>query len=269
MHWQQAQKTYLNTLLLYSRVGLVTDLDGTLSHIVQQPDLATVTEANLGHLAALQKLLPLVAVISGRSAADIYARVNLPGLQYIGNHGLERWVDGAVIAAPAVSPHLRSIRNAARSLTILRTPGILVEDKGLTISVHYRKTADPVKTAEEIRPVLQKTATDFNLALFEGRMVFELRPPVARDKGTAFAELVQEYALDAAIFLGDDTTDVPALQTARRLRKNGTCYAIGLGVISAESPTAVRENADLYADGVIDVEAFLSWLAAVCQSSAI
>jgi trehalose-phosphatase len=98
-------------------------------------------------------------------------------------------------------------------------------------------------------------------------MVFELRPPIQSNKGTAFYHLVQQYRLDAAVYLGDDTTDADALRMARQLRQAGTCYALGLGVASDHTPSVVRDSADLMINGVQDVEAFLSWLLNACMAS--
>jgi trehalose 6-phosphate phosphatase len=90
--------------------------------------------------------------------------------------------------------------------------------------------------------------------------VFELRPPVDINKGTVLAQLVRQHALNAAVFLGDDTTDADALAVARRLRRDGTCYTVGIGVASAHTPPSVHENADLLLPDVQAVESFLDWL---------
>ena len=91
-------------------------------------------------------------------------------------------------------------------------------------------------------------------------MVFEIRPPLELNKGTAFRALVDEFNLDAAIYLGDDTTDVDAIRAAQALRQAGTCYAFGLGVDSLETPLVVREASDFLAEGVEGVESFLDWV---------
>jgi trehalose 6-phosphate phosphatase len=98
------------------------------------------------------------------------------------------------------------------------------------------------------------------LAFFQGRMVFELRPPVQIDKGTTLLRLVMEHQLEAVVFLGDDTTDAHALAMTRELREKHVCYALGLGVESDAMPDSVLASADLMVSGVADVEAFLDWL---------
>ena len=91
-------------------------------------------------------------------------------------------------------------------------------------------------------------------------MVFEFRPPVDIDKGTAFEELVTSHQLDAALYLGDDTTDVAVFVTARRLRESESCLAYGLGVESQGTPRTVLTEADYLVQEVSGVESFLAWL---------
>ena len=110
------------------------------------------------------------------------------------------------------------------------------------------------------QPVLAEIAAENGLKLSEGQMVFELRPPIDYDKGSAFRELVRTYELEGALYLGDDITDVAALKAGRALKQEGICFALGVGVVTEGGPEAVRKNADLYAQGVSDVEALFSWL---------
>ena len=93
MNWENAKEEFLKAINT-PRLGLITDVDGTISPIVDVPDEARVTPRNLKLLAELEIQLPLVAVVSGRSAEDVAQRVGLPGLVYIGNHGMERFQDG-------------------------------------------------------------------------------------------------------------------------------------------------------------------------------
>lgn len=261
MHWRDAQTTMLHTLVAIPRLGLVTDMDGTISPIVPDPDAAQVTPRSRALLKALQPCLALVAVVSGRAADDVRARVATPGVLCVGNHGLEVWSDGEVKLTPEAAPYRPAIEAAIRDVQgRIAVPGMLLEDKGPTVSIHYRQVDDPEAVARTFRPVVAEIADRHGLTFFEGRMIFELRPPVAINKGTAFRQLVHNHRLEAAVFLGDDITDVDALRMARRLREQGACYALGLGVESAGTPSEVSEAADLVAEGVSGVEAFLAWL---------
>lgn len=259
MHWQSATGGLLAPLVSAPRLGIVTDVDGTISPIVAEPDAAQVTPGNRALLAALAKELTLVAVISGRAVDDVRARVGVPGLVYVGNHGLEWWSGDQVEVPPGLQAYRPALEAARRALASALLPGMVLEDKGATLSLHYRQTGDP-DAAAAFTPIIERIASANGLRLFQGRRVFELRPPLDVDKGSAFARLVARYDLDAAAYLGDDTTDADALQTARRLRQDGTCYALGLGVLGAETPAIVRDQADLSLSGVDDAEAFFAWL---------
>ncbi|MBN2470194.1 MAG: trehalose-phosphatase, partial [Anaerolineae bacterium] len=184
-----------------------------------------------------------------------------------GNHGLERWQAGQITLAPEAAAYRPALESALARLGTLDVPGMQVEDKGATISVHYRRTPDPEAAATRLRPALKRITADVGLRLFQGRMVFELRPPIEVHKGTALRQLIADHNLDAALFLGDDTTDIDALRMARQLREAGTCHAVGLGVESAGTPPPVLEAADLAVQGVSGVESFFAWLLAAVASA--
>ena len=259
MLWKSA-KDILGKAIDRPRFGLITDVDGTISSIVDVPDKARVTPRNLELLAKLGKLLPLAAVVSGRSAEDVYQRIGLPGLVYIGNHGMEQWQDGKAIVLPAAASYRDALLEATHEINPILVPGMRFEDKGATLSVHYRQTSDPEKVANELASSMQNIAQDHGLKLTQGRMVFEFRPPVEIDKGTTFEELIKTHRLDAAFYLGDDTTDVAAFYSARRLRESGQCLAFGFGVESDGTPKVVLAGADYLVQDVAGVESFLSWL---------
>lgn len=263
MHWEalKTQTAFTDS----ARLGVITDVDGTISPIVDVPDAAQVSQTARQHLAQLADALPLVGVISGRGAADVRERVGVGGVVYVGNHGMERWRDGGV----EIPPDVRAYRpNLEAAITRIQSAlddvaGAWVEDKGATLSVHYRQAADHDAVAALLRPVMAEMETAGDLRTFAGRMIYEVRPPIDTNKGSAFAALVREYDLTAAVYIGDDTTDIDALKSAAALRAEGVCYAVGVGVQSAETPPAVIENADYIAHGIADVEAFLGWLVAL------
>jgi trehalose 6-phosphate phosphatase len=267
MHWTSATDTLLNTWLDHTRLGLVCDVDGTLSDIVDQPDAATVSPRHRDLLRQLGQRLPLVAFVSGRAVTDVRRMVDLPELVYVGNHGLEWWIDGQVQLSPEAAQYRPALKAAMAALEAHMVSGMMIEDKGATLSIHYRQTADPAATADALRPILEQIAAAHHIALFQGRMIYELRPPIDVNKGTAFRELVTRHTLDAALYLGDDTTDVDALRMAHELREAGTCYTLGLGVTADETPAAVLATADLLVSGVQDVASFLDWLLSALSAS--
>jgi len=258
--WQHATDR-LQQLFDYRRVGIITDFDGVLSPIVPRPEDAAPTPRNLELLATLQEHVTLVAAISGRAVADVRQRIGLPNLVYSGNHGLERWENDEVVVAPAVAPYVPNMQELIAELRDKLPQGAEVEDKGATFTIHYRNTPDPEAAAQQLGSVLDTMASERDLRVYQGRMIFELRPPLDMNKGTVFRQLIAEYELEAAIYLGDDTTDADALLAAKELREAGTCYGLGVGVIDAETPRIVYESADITASGVSDVEALFAWLA--------
>jgi trehalose 6-phosphate phosphatase len=260
-NWRDAIATTLQTLIEKPRLGLIADMDGTLSYVVNTPGEAQVTPRNKQLLRDLLAILSLVAVVTGRAADDVQARVGVDGVIYVGNHGMERWVNGRVEVSPLVKDYQPAVESVTNTLRVEERnhPGLFLEPKGVTLSIHYRGVENHEKTADILRPLIHKISEEQGLTVFEGRMIFEVRPPVELNKGSAFRELVSEYALDGAIFMGDDVTDVDAMIAARQLREDGSCYAFGFGVGSDETPLVVLDRADFLVDGVADVEEFLSW----------
>jgi len=266
MYWKKSTALLLKAIDK-PRFGLITDVDGTISPIVDVPEEARVTPRNLELLAVLRTQLTLTAVVSGREVEDVYRRVGLPGLVYIGNHGMEKWQDGKVVVSPMAAAYRENLSLAALEIKQILIDGMLFEDKGATLSVHYRQTDYPEKIAKELTPSMKIIAEKHNLQLTQGRMVFEFRPPVEIDKGTAFEDLVISHQLDAAFYLGDDTTDVAVFLVARRLRESGQCLAYGLGVEAQGTPQAVLTEADYLVQEVAGVESFLDWLSIARMAS--
>ena len=260
LHWKEATSTTLYNLITSTRMGLITDMDGTISPIVDNPEDAIVTPRNRKLLRQLQEKLSLVSVVSGRSVRSVTARMQIPGVVYIGNHGLERCVGGQVRYNFDVEKYRPMLESAMRELQAITLDGVRVEDKGLTVTLHYRQTEEPQLVRNQLLSRVQEIATQQKLDFFEGRMIFELRPPVNADKGSAFEGLVLEFSLDSALYIGDDTTDITALQKARQMRQEKMCYAVGVGVVSDEHPKILPTVADLWVVGVPEVENLFAWI---------
>ncbi|MDA1329625.1 MAG: trehalose-phosphatase [Chloroflexi bacterium] len=265
--WKEAKDGVLAKLVALPRLGLVSDLDGTLSPIVEDPDAAAITERNRALLAALQKELALVALVSGRGAVDVVARVGLPELVVVGNHGLERWEAGENEVLTEATAFRTQLEAAKALIEELIEPGAHLEDKGVTLTLHYRQHADPDDYAKRIGQRIKILADAQGLRFSKGRMVFEFRPPVEVDKGTTLRGLVVEHQLEGVLYIGDDTTDVAALEAARDLRAAGQCEAWGIGVQSEEMPEEVEETADFSVSGVGGVEELLDWLLTARRAS--
>jgi trehalose 6-phosphate phosphatase len=265
-NWKSG-KDILAQLAAKPHFGLFSDLDGTLSPIAITPEAAQISPRNRQYLAELQNRVTLVAIISGRRADNLQKSVGLPGLVYVGNHGLERWEDGGIKIATEAKPYLSAIHAAEKDLMKIDGKGLRVEEKGPTLSFHYRQVENPIAFARNIAPQLAEIAEKRKLELFTGKMVFEFRPPVHIDKGSVIQQLVSEYKLQSALFLGDDVSDFSALRMVRNLREQKVCDAWGIGVQSREAPEALAETADFLADGVADIEDLLAWLLNALRAS--
>jgi trehalose-phosphatase len=225
---------------------LLLDVDGTLSPIAPRPEYAIVppeTQQLLGELAALP--FTSVVVISGRAADDARRLVGVEGLWVIGNHGFE-------IAPPNQPPAVRSevapfagrIASAAARCNAIaaRIPGVVVEDKRWTVSVHYR-LAHPSAIAA-LAAEIADVGRDLGLRVTRGKEVLELRPPIAIDKGTAATELaasLNALASGASLLCaGDDRTDEDAFRALRAAQP--ACVTIHVGI----DPVGFETNAEFY-----------------------
>lgn len=192
------------------------DFDGTLAAIVARPDDAFASDVTERKLATLGALVP-VAILTGRSIADMRQRIEFTPLHLIGNHGAEglpsplhHSLANSLTANEGTPDHGSIAREwlrqwpaaiAARS----DDPGIFVEDKTYSISIHYRLAVD--REAAE-RAVAAAVATLLPAPrVIGGKCVFNLLPEGAPDKGNALATLVRFEHCDAAFYIGDDETD--------------------------------------------------------------
>jgi trehalose 6-phosphate phosphatase len=234
--------------------GVVCDIDGTLAPIAATPDDARVIPEALRALERLTQTYALVACVTGRPAAQARRMVPVDAVAISGNHGLEVWRDGAVHLAPQAAKYVQPIADA---LQLVRNDGLLpelgcqIEDKGITFTVHYRGSprADHAHRYLEtqIVPQLERAG----LASSFGRMVLEVRPPVAVDKGAAVKRLRGRRHITEILFVGDDSSDVDAFREA----------TVRFAVRSPEAPRALLAAADAVVDGPPEVIELLEHLA--------
>jgi trehalose 6-phosphate phosphatase len=198
----------------------------------------------------------VVAAVSGRSAQDARRMVGVEGMVYVGNHGYERWDAGGLHLSPAAQDYperiTRVVDEFKRSVSI---DGLVVENKGPTASIHYRRCRDHDAAREAIVSAIEALARDNGLILGSGKLVVELRPPLEVNKGTGVLSLAEERGLRGAIYLGDDLTDVDVF---RAFHRDGLAFrGIAVGVVGEETPPQIVEEADLTLKGVADMERFL------------
>ena len=241
-------------------VAVLTDIDGTLAPIAPTPDMSEVSEELKGLLRQLSEQYLLVAGISGRKTQDAFDLIGLEDLVYFGNHGFEILRDGEVEVIPEALPYLDEVQELERlAREELAPQGALVEEKGITVSIHYRNV--PREVGERCVKFVEREGERLGLRVTVGRGVVEARPPIRADKGTAVRTLVEEYRPRRAMFIGDDTTDLDAFRELEELRKEGELQEIlRIGVASDEGPPEIETEADIVVDGVEGVGELLQQL---------
>ncbi|MFH0839962.1 MAG: trehalose-phosphatase [Candidatus Omnitrophota bacterium] len=216
------------------------DYDGTLTPIKNTPAEAKMSaEARKVLKRLAKKGRNKVAIISGRSLKDIKKIVGISGILYVGNHGLEMEGPKITFKCPVTPAYIGILGKIKRELAagLSKIEGVIIEDKGLTLSVHFRQVKKkdelPVKTIfyNSVRPYIKKRA----IRVTSGKKVFEVRPPLRWNKGNAVMWLLaHSTALGAKrgtipIYIGDDVTDEDAFKA---LRKRGITVFVGNAPLS-------------------------------------
>jgi len=212
------------------KILLLLDYDGTLVPIKKHPKLARLSPQRKTFLRKLANHPGIkMAIISGRKLSDIKKLVTVPGLIYVGNHGLEMEIAGRRIIYPAVNRFVPTLKKIKAALSAAhRIKGVLVEDKGYTLSVHFRLLpADRLKTFHRL--FLQAMRRwRAKVRITSGKKVIEIRPPVDWDKGKAIKWVINKLRLGDywPVYIGDDKTDEDAF---RALKEKGMTIHVGGG----------------------------------------
>jgi trehalose 6-phosphate phosphatase len=231
-----------------------------VSEIARTPGEAVLLPSCRCFLSLLAGKVSVVAVVSGRSVAAARNMVGLDNLVYIGSHGMERWREGRTEYLPGLEKYPEIIGTVLSKMEpCLKEPGIIVEDKKVTASIHYRLTANPSTARETIVRALAEIPEVRELRIMQNKMIIELLPKEGFNKGVAVSSLIKEYHLRGAIYLGDDITDVDAFKALHGMSSDGFIgYAIA--VTSSEMPAGLTEEADFTVSSVSDVARFFAWL---------
>jgi trehalose-phosphatase len=213
-------------------LSILLDVDGTLAPIAPRPDQVKVPADTC---KAIEQLIDIpdahVAIVTGRSIADARRIVPLAGIGVIGNHGFEVLGEsGEVISEPAAGGYVEAVKNAAAPLAALeqRIPGIVLENKHWTLSVHYRLAARPA--IPEITDVVHAVAKENGLRVTRGKEVLELRPPLDVNKGTAAVLWVNRLGASpsaSVLYVGDDRTDEDAFHELRKAFPRAVTIRVG------------------------------------------
>jgi trehalose 6-phosphate phosphatase len=242
--------------------GLLTDFDGTLSPIVDDPALARLVDGADGALAELVDRLAVVAIVTGRAPLDARRMTGVPGLLIAGNHGTEWLEPGAEVpTATAAASSVRADLDAVLA-GLPSIPGVTVEHKGISGTVHYRSAPDPDAALAAIMDGLG-ALEGRRIRLRHGRMSVELRPIGLGDKGTAARAIIERHGLRGVVVMGDDITDLDMFAVVAELRDAGSVRGtlIGVGGADREVPQAVIEAADAVLADPAEAAAMLAELA--------
>lgn len=224
------------------RAGILADFDGTLSLIVADPALAELYEGVFDALAGLGRRYRRVAVISGRPAA--FLEPKLPRSVVIsGLYGLEVVKRGRRRDHPLAGSWREVIDDVASISRAHGPEGMLVETKGLSLTLHYRQRPE---IGPDVRRWAERQAARSGLQCRPARMSYELHPPIKANKGTAVHELADD--LDAVLYVGDDVGDVQAFAALDELAEKGV-VTVRAAVASDEAPATLVDRADVIVEG--------------------
>jgi trehalose 6-phosphate phosphatase len=247
-----------------ARSAVLLDIDGTLAPIVRHAADAHVPEATRALLIEIARRYRLVACVSGRRAATARQIVAIGTIAYVGNHGGELLRPRAT--RPEIDPQFADwtarVRDfAARAYTAeeqrLR---VRSEDKDAIAAFHWRGAPDEAAAARAVQAIARR-AEEEGLTVHWGRKVLEVRPPVVLDKGLGIAALLRDSPVAAALYVGDDTTDLDAFRGLRSLVHAGALEdAVCVAVSSDEAPPELAGEADLTVDGPGGVRGLLEAL---------
>ncbi len=235
--------------------ALFCDVDGTVSPIVADPYAAEVPAAFRAQLVALQERLALLAFVTGRDVRQARAMVGVAGATYVGLHGFDFLAaDGSVVRDPTAEPYVAAVQLMAARVRDLDAAalGLVVENKGPVLDLHYRRAADPAATLAVLEERILAPARALGLAVTTGHCLVELRPPEPVDKGTAVRSLLDRTAdagrpIRIALFLGDDLTDRHGFDAvhdwaAARAGRQG----LAVLALTDETPPQVKDAADVW-----------------------
>ncbi len=252
----------LRPLLEHRPLALLSDIDGTIAPIVPLPDDSAVTPRAREAILRLIDGGVRVAFVTGRPLETARRMVGIEEAYYATNHGLDVWAPGVGRETPVeVRPYVHWARDVLREIGGIDAEGVVIEDKGAILAFHYRMAPDAEVALTAIKSAILRSEASEHFAVQEGRKVYELRPPLLINKGTAAQMLVTRMGAASVLTMGDDITDFEMFEGVRTL---GLPHAV-VGVWNAEEPE-VAERADYFVHGVVGVEWMLGELVRIVNS---
>lgn len=252
------------------RSAVLLDIDGTLAPIVRHADDAQVSEATRSLLIEIAKRYSVVGCISGRRSVTARQIVAIGSIAYVGNHGGELLRPGStsVEVDPQLAEWTDRVKDFAQRAMSREVERLRVrsEDKGAIVALHWRGAPDERAAAKAVSEIAEQAERE-GFSVHWGRKVLEVRPPVEVSKGSGISDLLHAAAVEAgesmsaAVYVGDDLTDVDAFRGLRALVASGELgAAICVAVASEEAPPELVSEADLTVDGQSGVRSLLEAL---------
>jgi trehalose 6-phosphate phosphatase len=247
-----------------ARSAVLLDVDGTLAPIVRHADDAAVPEATRALLIRVARRYGCVACVSGRRASIARQIVSLGTIAYVGNHGAEVLRPGRTQPdvdreAGAWQRRVHQFAEGAYDDELQRLR-VRLEDKGPIMAFHWRGAPDD-DAAHAATKAIAAEAERAGFHVHWGRKVLEVRPPIPLDKGRGVHGLLRDADLDAALYVGDDRTDLDAFRALRECVDGGRLQqAVCVGVRSDETPPEIEAGADVLVDGPRGVRRLLEAL---------
>ena len=247
-----------------SGAAVLLDIDGTLAPIVRHAADAHVPEATRTLLIEIANRYALVGCVSGRRATTARQIVAIGTIAYVGNHGGELLRPRATRAEmdPELVAWTARVRAFAQRVmtTELERLRVRGEDKDAIAAFHWRGAPDEEAAAAAVAEIAERAQRE-GFVVHWGRKVLEVRPPVALDKGLGITALLRGSPVTAALYVGDDSTDLDAFRGLRRLVESGRlATALCAAVSSDEAPVELAREADLTVEGTTGVRELLEAL---------
>jgi trehalose 6-phosphate phosphatase len=242
-----------------------TDFDGTLATIQVDPETVWPVPGAKVALTLLSEAVARVCVVSGRPVTFLRSRFgDIPAIRLFGQYGMESFCEGGLTIDPAAARFRPVIAELARRAHVELPAEVMVEEKGIALSLHYRNAPHAQREVESwSRRAAQATGT----AIQEGRMVVELKPPDGPNKGDIIT--TETHGLRCGWYFGDDVSDIWAFRALKqRASVDPDFIAVSVAVHNSESGRHVTENADIVLDSPVEVGVLMRRVADAIKSHA-
>lgn len=247
------------------RLLVVADFDGTLAEGSRDPGAAVIVPLarralrRLARIGADDPARVSIVILTGRTAADVAARVRVGGVTYLGDHGLQsgsfpRGGDPAHVSTTFRAGHDASLEPA--EMLARRVPEVLdrpawlfVERKGPSVAFHVRQAEDRAAARAAVVAAIERVDRELpphDLGHYRGRLVVDLRPRTAGGKREAFERLLDELRPATVVAFGDDVSDADGFAVLRASREAGVIRGLAVGVVGPHGmPDEVGAVADV------------------------